>query len=367
MKVLIIDTVSYERAPYLKYYIEACNEQKIDYDLFLWDRQKNGILTKKQHIFTFHRRCDFGSGKIKKILPMLAYRKALLRRISEGDYTHLILINTLASVLISSKVFSEFTGKYIMDIRDYTYEGIGLYRKLVNKLVKKSAFTTLSSQGFFYFIEANDKIIINHNISNIKNVQEETTLGIKKPITIGFVGSVRYKNENMLLINSLKNNPNYKLQYIGSVVSGCDLEECCKQQNISNVEFQGKFSNDEKPNIYKSIDLINAIYGTFSLEVTTAIPNRFYDALIFKKPIIASKGTFLGQLVAENQLGISVELNSQDITQKIEDYIQNFNKQNFEYNCEIYLEKVIQEQQAFKGYINEFLMEGSETEQTSKS
>uniref|UniRef100_UPI0025EE129D hypothetical protein n=1 Tax=uncultured Megasphaera sp. TaxID=165188 RepID=UPI0025EE129D len=146
MKVLIIDTVSYERAPYLKYYIEACNEQKIDYDLFLWDRQSNGGLTNNKHIFTFHRRCDFGGGKIKKILPMLAYRKALLTRISEGSYTHLIFINTLASVMISGKAFSEFAGKYIMDIRDYTYESIGFYRNLVNKLVKISAFTTLSSQ-----------------------------------------------------------------------------------------------------------------------------------------------------------------------------------------------------------------------------
>lgn len=358
MKVLIVDTVSFERAPYLKYYIEVCNEQNVDYDLFLWDRQNNGTLTQNQRIFTFHRQCDFGGRKIKKIIPMMAYRHALLARIREGNYTHLILINTLASVMISNVVFSRFSGKYIMDIRDYTYEGMGFYRKLVNRLIRQSTFTTLSSRGFFKFIESSSKIIINHNISNIEKIEGNSTLVTRKPITIGFVGSVRYKNENMLLINALRNNHTYKLIYVGPMVSDCNLKEFCKQEGITNVEFQGKFNNKDKPELYKSIDLINAIYGTFSLEVTTAIPNRFYDALIFKKPLIASKGTFLGEIVEKNQLGIAVALDTQDIKECIDKYIVSFDRDEFVRNCNTYLERVIKEQNLFLENIRDFLMTG---------
>lgn len=355
MKVLIVDTVSYERAPYLKYYIEACMKQNIEYDLFLWDRQNNGGVTKENHMFIFHRQCDFGGSKIKKIIPMISYRRALLNQLEKGKYTHLVLINTLASVMISSKVLNNFSGKYIMDIRDYTYEGISFYRKLVNQLVSKSAFTTLSSRGFLKFIKPSDKIVINHNISNLEGIEGLPTLSTRKPITIGFVGSVRYKNENMLLIDALKNDPNYRLLYVGSMISGCDLKETCQEQNIINVDFQGRFSNSDKPNIYKSIDLINAIYGTFSLEVTTAIPNRFYDALIFKKPIIASKGTFLGEVVEKNHLGIAVDLRKQDLCQQIDKYIKIFNKDEFIYNCKICLQKVVIEQKSFKQRVELFV------------
>lgn len=362
MKVLIVDTVSFERAPYLRYYIQACNEQNIDYDLFLWNRQNDGALTKNQHIFTFHRQCDFGGKKIKKIFPMMAYRRALLTRIREGKYTHLILINTLASVMISKVIFNRFSGKYIMDIRDYTYEGFRFYRKLVNHLIRQSAFTTLSSRGFFKFIESSNKIIINHNISNIKNTERKPTLVTRKPTTIGFVGSVRYKDENMLLINALKNNSAYKLMYIGPMVFGCNLKEFCKHENIINVEFRGKFNNDDKPELYKSIDLINAIYGTFSLEVTTAIPNRFYDALIFKKPLIASKGTFLGEIVEKNQLGITVTLDVQDIKASINQYVASFDRKEFVQHCNEYLEKVIKEQKLFLENVQNFLVAGDEEE-----
>ena len=48
--------------------------------------------------------------------------------------------------------------------------------------------------------------------------------------------------------------------------------------------FKGEFKNEDKPEIYREIDFINAIYGNKSLEVTTALPNRLYDGILFKKP-----------------------------------------------------------------------------------
>ncbi len=41
--------------------------------------------------------------------------------------------------------------------------------------------------------------------------------------------------------------------------------------------------------------MINSIYGNDSLEVTTALPNRLYEACMFKKPIISSRDTYLGE------------------------------------------------------------------------
>lgn len=103
--------------------------------------------------------------------------------------------------------------------------------------------------------------------------------------------------------------------------------------------------------------MINSLYGDFSLEVTTAIPNRLYDALIFKKPIIASKGTFLGEVVEKNRLGIAVELNIQSIKKEVNNYVQNFDKEEFIRNCNECLEKVIGEQNSFKYSIREFLID----------
>lgn len=355
MKVLIVDTVSYNRAPYLKYYIDACEEKKVDYDLFLWNRNQMGGLRKNGNIYTMNSICPFGGSKLKKIIPMLRYRNALLKVIKQNQYTHLVLINTLAPVMISNYVLKHYNQKYILDIRDYTYEKIKKYKDIETKLIEHSYFTTISSRGFLHFITPSNKIIVNHNISNLDKIENTVTLNKNEKITIGFVGSIRYPEVNKALIEAVKDNPQYTLEYVGSEVDGCNLDEFCRENNIKNVVFKGKFLNNQKPEIYKNIDIINSLYGDSSLEVTTAIPNRLYDALLFKKPIIASKGTFLGDVVEKNKLGIAVELNSQSIKEKVNNYVKSFDENTFVQNCNECLKKVIGEQNFFKGKIRKFL------------
>lgn len=359
MKILIVDTVSFNRAPYLKWYIDACKKNNVDFDLFLWDRTKTSHLEKDGNMFVFHHKCEFGGNKIKKILPMILYRKKLLQTIKIGQYTHLILINTLAAVMISNFVLNNFDGKYIMDIRDYTYEKYEIYQKIENKLIEHSAFTTLSSRGFLKFIKPNNKIIINHNIGKTDFKIQKPTLNAKEVVKIGFIGSVRYKKENLNLINALGNNNDYKLIYIGEHVAGCDLESECIKNEIKNVSFIGKYNNDEKPKLYENVDIINSLYGNFSLETTTAIPNRLYDALLYMKPIITTENTYLSEVVKKYGIGISLpgsqNYNQKEYRRKIKDYIKNFEPVTFINNAEKLLKIVMNEQEIYRAKIDEFL------------
>lgn len=354
MKVLIVDTVSYDRAPYLQYYINACMEQDIPFDLFLWNRDNSGGLKHNQNVYTMNCVCPFGGSKLKKILPMLKYRKALLQIIKKNKYTHLVLINTLAPVMISKYVLKYFKGRYILDIRDYTYERISCYKRIENQLIQNSYFTTISSRGFLEFIDSNPKIIVNHNISNIDQAAENPTLGSTAFVRIGFVGSVRYPEVNIKLIEALKNK-DFILKYVGPEVAGCDLKGYCQKHHITNVMFRGNFKNQDKVAIYKEIDMINSLYGNSSLEVTTAVPNRYYDALLFKKPIIASKGTFLGRLVEKNGLGLAIDLNDFSNDLKIKNYVKNFNVDEFVSSCNKLLLDVLSEQKKYQLLITSFL------------
>lgn len=53
---------------------------------------------------------------------MYHYRRALKRTLLSGKFTHLILINTLAAVMLKDFIMDKYKQRYIMDIRDYTYE-----------------------------------------------------------------------------------------------------------------------------------------------------------------------------------------------------------------------------------------------------
>lgn len=355
MKIGIITFSDRNNMPYLKYYEDIIRKEKVNYECIFWDRFTNKKTEKINNEYTLHIKCLPGANKLGKIIPMLKYKYIVEKIIKKEQYTHLIILTTLPGVLINKILLKKFKNKYILDIRDYTYEKYTFYKNIVDKLVENSFFTAISSKGFLRFINDNEKIISCHNISNVEAFNKTCEdLKNKRHITIGFVGGVRYFKENCKLIDSLANNPIYKLAYIGRPNVDCDLEGYCKSKNITNAVFKGKFKNEDKPEIYKEIDLINAVYGNDNLEVTTALPNRLYDGILFKRPIIATKDTYLGEFVDRFNLGIVVDIDSNYFRNSIDDYIKKFKKAEFNRNCEHVFKIITKEQKLFCERITKF-------------
>lgn len=357
MKIGIIAFSGRNNMPYLKYYEDIIKNEKVDYECVFWDRFTNGKTEKINNEYTLHIKCLPGGNKTGKIIPMLKYKYIVEKIIKKEQYTHLIILTTLPGVLINKVLLKQFKNKYILDIRDYTYEKYEFYKKIVDKLVDKSFFTAISSKGFLRFLNDNEKIISCHNISKIEAKKEICEdLKSKKQITIGFVGGVRYFKENCQLIDALANKERYRLMYIGRTYFDCDLKGYCKSKNITNVVFKGEFKNEDKPKLYKEIDLINAVYGNNSLEVTTALPNRLYEGLLLKRPVIATNGTFLGDIIKANKIGLCLNLNDRNIDLKIEEYITTLDFDEFNLNCEKMLSEIKKEQKYFCNRIKEFLI-----------
>ena len=358
MKIGIIAFSGRNNMPYLKYYEDIIKNEKVDYECIFWDRFTNGKTEKINNEYTLHIKCLPGGNKTGKIIPMLKYKYIVEKIIKKEQYTHLIILTTLPGILSNKVLLKQFKNKYILDIRDYTYEKYTFYKNIVDKLVDNSFFTAISSKGFLRFLNDNEKIIPCHNISNTEEIKETCDdFRNKKQITIGFLGNIRYFEENCKLIDALANNPKYKLVYIGKTNVGCDLEGYCKSKNITNVVFKGEFINEDKPKLYEEIDLINAVYGNNSLEVTTLLPNRLYEGLLLKKPVLATVGTFLGDIVKVNKVGVCLNLDDRNIDLKIEEYISTLDFDKFNSNCEKMLKEIKKEQKYFCEEIKRFVMQ----------
>lgn len=357
MKILLVDIMPLERATYLHSYLEVLKKSGVEYDVFSWDRKVCGEIRQKDNWYIFQQKCPSGLGKInklKKLWPMYLFRRALINQLKKNKYDRIITINTMTGMLISDFLFKYYKGKYIFDCRDYTYERIKAFKKRVNVMARNSAMTIISSRGFLEFIDNRENILINHNISNIQDIKNVPSLNANKINTIGFVGWVRYQNENIKLIEQIEKSSKYRVLYAGQIADGCNLKQICQKEKYQNVRFIGEFKNSDKGQIYQNIDIINSLYGDSSLEVTTAVPNRYYDAMIYKKPIIASKGTYLGKLVVKNKLGIAVDIMKDDLLFQLDRYIKSFDRDEFSSTCAKLLSQVIYEQNNFKKHVYEF-------------
>lgn len=78
--------------------------------------------------------------------------------------------------LLHDILLSKYSNNYILDIRDYTYEKYGFYLRIIHKLINNSSFTAISSRGFKKFLGESDKLVVNHNISNLEDACDKPTL-----------------------------------------------------------------------------------------------------------------------------------------------------------------------------------------------
>jgi hypothetical protein len=352
MKICIITYDEYLNIPYIKKYETMLQKRNISYDIILWNR-RDGIFDKQENHLIFNQYVS--RSKWSKVIPFIKWRKFTLSILKQNKYDKLIILTTVPGILISNYILKHYEENYLLDIRDFTYENFHLYKKQVERLVTKSYITTLSSKGFYNWMKTSDKLSITHNITNYSQFNYVYKPFFQKNrVTIAFVGGIRYYDENIKIIQQLSNNSKILLKYVGKVHPKCDLQSYCIKNGITNVIFEPSYDNDQKPHIYQDIDLINAIYGYKTLEVSTALPNKLYDCIIYRKPIVVSKYTYLERLVNEYHLGVAIDIDKESIKESIDNYMISFNEEQFLAGCHNFLKIVISEEKELMEKIEEF-------------
>lgn len=352
MKICIIAHTERNYLPYMEKYVDFFEEHGVEYDIVCWQREEKPALSRPHQYDYFEEAKD---GFWNKFRSYLRYRKYVMTLLKQNQYDKLVVLTTVPAIFLRRVLKGKYRNRYLFDFRDYSHERFAPYRRMVEKLIRFSGMTTISSHGFMEFLPESPKLVMNHNITWSEPVPEASDLQNKQVINIGFIGGVRYYDENVQLIEKLKNTFRYQLWYIGKATNDCDLQGYCAQHEITNVSFVGKYDNHEKPELYKNIDLINSIYGNDSLEVTTALPNRLYEACLFKKPIISSKGTYLGEVIERYGLGLVVDAGEDDVRKIVDDYVEHFDREAFERGCENFLQIVRQDEQALQKALKEFI------------
>lgn len=337
MKVCIIGHTERNYLPYMEKYVQFFEKKGVDYDIICWQREEKPLLRRDHQYDYFEEAKD---GTFNKMMSYIRYRRYIMGMLQKNRYDKIIVLTTVPALFLKGYLRRNYRGRYLFDFRDYSHEKFAPYRKAVEQLIADSEFSTISSHGFMEFLTESPKLLMNHNITYHTPEETAPDLRQKQVINIGFIGGVRYYEENAALIERLKNTFRYQLWYIGKATNDCDLQGYCAQHEVTNVSFVGKYDNAQKPELYRNIDIINSIYGDDSLEVTTALPNRLYEACLFKKPIISSKGTYLGDVIERYNLGLVVDVEKDDVLQLVNDYVDSFDREDFVQGCNTFLKLI---------------------------
>lgn len=337
-------------APYVRKYISILDSCKVD--LIYWDRfdmeePLEGLNKIHRHINKMsHVNTEVSQfQKLKKYYKFARYVKKVCKK---EKYDYVIIFQPMMALLYAiTKCFIGMKNM-IVDVRDFTYEHSSLFRCIESKLFKKSRFVVISSPFYKEFLPQKAKYVVMENMNTvsletIKAARSEDKSEIKK-IKIGYIGLVRFVEQNIKIIEKFAGDERFELLYIGK---GSEVfENYIKDHKVDNIVLIPQFDPRETEKHFSSVDLVQNIYGTGRDKLKYALSNKLYYAAMLGKPILVSPDTCMEKVAQQYEFGFSCDENDEKLADKIYEYYKSINWNKFYGNCDSFINDVTKNEEA---------------------
>lgn len=333
--------------PYVDNYIEILKRDGADFDVINWDR----FNIEDESELTYE---DAKIGHQRGFLDYFNYCRFVLSILKRHKYERIIIFGIQLLFFLRKYLIKKYSNKFIVDIRDYN-KIIKCFN--IQKVINNSTFTVISSPGFKEWLPKSNKYIINHNtiVESLDELREIKTDNIKSDnISIGCIGALRDYQINIDLIKSLKNNKLIHLNYHGEGNINREISKYLIENRINNVSLTGRYAKEQEEDLYYLNDMINLLRYNDSINNKTALPNRLYNSVIYGKPMLAYKDTYLSDEIAKNSLGLVI-YSLEDIEIEIKSYLKDFNFIEYENSRIAFFSKIINENLIFFDKLKEFI------------
>lgn len=336
--------------PYIQKYIDLLEQHKVAYKVLLWNRTGE-VKQYPSNYIVYNKRSELYIPKWKKIRAFAGYTWFLYTEIRKQKFDKLIMLTTLPAVICSPLLLGRYRARYIYDFRDMSFERFILFRKLVEKLIRQSFFTCISSPGYKTVIKG--RMIYSHNFRDADLEQKAVSVKpVGDKIRLLHIGIARGEEYNMRLADLFGDDDRFEVVIAGT---GNDTPDFIRYvSKYKNISVTGTYNNNEKRVFIENCDAL-LYYYPCSFNNNRALANKYYDGMIYMKPLIGNCHTYSGKRVQKKGLGISVDINDDNVPKKIHTFLRNLDVDQYKRNVEKELKLVVNEDQKYKSRIYDFI------------
>lgn len=354
-KVLLIGDSPLSDSPYIRSYMEVLEQNNIPYDLLFWNRHLDGTEQLPENYIPYNRFTDNRYPFWKRLYNIWMFARFASKWMSKNDYVYVVVFTIAHAIFMYRALQNQYKKRYVFDVRDYSpLCKIGYFRRIVERLVKHSAFTVVSSIGFLKWLPQGDnyQYVVSHNtikemidkyIAPNRSIQQISPNGSLSILTIG---QIRDYEANVKLLNAFREEKQIRMVYAGSGIASDALKSYVEQEHIKNALFTGRYKKEDEEKIVMSHDMINS-YLNRDINSDTLMSNRFYLSVLMRKPIIANEGSFQSVLVRRYGLGIVLK-ECDDFMDKVSEWWKSFDADKYDEGCRKFLETVKSDIKSFQ-------------------
>lgn len=315
--------------PYVNIYTQILNDQAIDYDIISWNR--DGSEPSSEKVFDLN---TSSLSRYQKLMPFIKYLQFIKKTVEKEKYKKIIVFGPQLGLLLYPFLKKKYKNNFILDYRDLSIEQLPVLKRLFKKVLSISSVNIISSEGFKKYLPKGEYIISHNFSSGIAGSRDESSAQIFKKETVDVltIGSIRDYQANLEVVQALGNKKDIRLFFVGKGDAASLLENYVKEQHIDNVFFHGFYNKSEEAQFIKNATFLNIYYPKIKSH-SSALSNRFYNALLYKRPMIVTSESIQGDFVEHYQLGLSVN-DCCDLYEKVLQYKSNFDGHRFDVSSE---------------------------------
>ncbi len=356
MLVGIIYLGQIELCPFVDKYIKVLDKEGTPYEIIHWDRSGEPRAEDAPNVHTFTMARKRYANPVLKGWSLFKFRQFAVKILKEKKYDKLVVLTTITGMLLYPMLTRHYRRKFVLDYRDASFERFSLFQTLLSKLVEASNFTSISSLGFLNILPESGKYVVTHNFKYDDVASRNRTLTKKTsgPIHISYIGVLREAQYLKRLIDTFGNDFRFDL-YIHGGGDDKDMLERYAQQ-FQNVVVTGPYQESEKRRLIENADILCYNYPCSFLN-DNALANKFYDSIIFKRPLFANIDTYSGMLVEQHGLGIALHDGANQVADRIYTYYKTFDQDAFCQSAERVLKEAVQTDMEYLETLEQFLEE----------
>lgn len=352
-RILFVSIANLYLCPYIQKYIDAIGD-RAQYDIVYWDRHgidDGDYGANKVYVYNM-RMTDFVS-KAQKMVRMAQYCHFAAKIIRREKYDGIIMLHSNAAVFLYNLLCREYKGRYIYDIRDYSFEGIRLFYEIEKRLIEGAAVTFISSDGFRNFLPKHEYQLVHNNVKIDSDYIRDfrTKHQGHTPLRISFIGMVRFFEQGKQLADCLGGDERFHVNYFGKNANL--MHEAVGQQD--NHTYVDQFPPEKTLELYQQTDMINNIYGNHDPYVDHLSSNKLYYCTLLGLPILVSPETFMADIVEKYHIGFVFDYNDPQVADKLYNYYNNLDWNEFYRNCDAFCQMVEEDDERFNEAVQKFI------------
>lgn len=299
----------------LNKYIKACKATNTQYFVIGWDRLLNAKII-DEHEYQMKYYCPYAHGK--KIWPMFLWFCFVWFHLIKNYRKYKVIHACNMENTLISLPFKLLGKKIIFDVYDSQY--IKLERKLAQHIdclilptEQRLEQIGIKKDSIKRFLEIENVPTFNHSLTPKTSIENEF-------IRLSYVGIFQKRIRGLEnLIQMVKDDNRFILNIAGA---GDELDNMIKEaaNKCSRIIYHGKVQYDKALEIMNTSNYIVALYYPFSSNHVYASPNKFYESLFLRTPIITSLDTLVGNKVTANNTGYVVDDTADGLKKVFEGY-----------------------------------------------